>query len=967
MSSAQVGIVLGYIRKLATARKDLELPDHQLLERFAAHRDEAAFAALLKRHGPMVLGVCHSVLHNLHDAEDVFQAAFLVLARKAGSIHRREAVSSWLHRVAYHLAVKAQANAARRRVLEKRAVTMPSADPVLDMSLRELRGVLNEELQKLPEEYRAPLVLCCLEEKSLEEAARLLGWTRSTVKGRLQRGRERLRARLRRRGLELSAGLFATALSTSSASAQVSATLATSTLKAALWLAAGKEPVAGVISAQVAALIQGASKTMFYSKLKVATAVLLAVVLSTAGLGVLGHQAIAAKQENTGQKEVTKQAATRGEKQALPTEKDAKDSVTVRGRVLDPDGKPVAGAKLYVNSSSPKQKVFPVRATSGDDGRFEFTLAKSELTNTDAAAPSVLDAQAPPAQMLAAAEGYGADWANVDNGDVTLRLPKRAGLNGRVLNQDVKPVAGAAVRVQRIIRRPPEMLTRYLDKTRRGEFETSEEGAAAKVWSGPFPGQATDLTTGQDGRFRLSGFGPDDEATLRIEGPGIQHADIFATTRPIDTVAFPTKQGPRFHIHGATFDYSPAPGRLIRGIVRDKATGKPVPGVQISSPWWVTTSKAQTDAKGRYELPGCRKSDQIRLEVRPAEGQPYFCADVHLADTLGLEPLAGDIELVSGIPCRGRLTDKETGKPIAGAEVHYNALYPSAFVIRLGDQGASPCSMTRTDADGHYTIMVLPGPGAVAFAARSKDSYVPAKVTRKDLADLFGDDEEHGGDDFLGTDIGGGKRSALRVAIYNAVVLIKPDEKEKSLTRDVALEQGATRSGKIVGPDGQPVTGVTVVGLREPEWQGRETLAGDSFTLRHLAPHGARTVLFYHKEKNLGASVDVRGDETGPVAVRLKRCGSATGRIVDADGQPIANESVTFKRVRVVKGGAAATLQGGEVVAKTDRDGRFRADGLVPGVSYTVQLRREFQIDFPLVVVETGQVKDLGEAKAKER
>src|SRR5207302_2719156 len=134
--------------------------DNRLLERFAAHRDEAAFAALLKRHGPMVLGVCQSVLHNLHDAEDAFQAAFLVLARKAGSIQRREAVSSWLHRVAYHLAVKAQADAARRRVLEKRAVTMPSTDPVLDMSLRELRSVLNEELRQLPDEYRAPLVLC---------------------------------------------------------------------------------------------------------------------------------------------------------------------------------------------------------------------------------------------------------------------------------------------------------------------------------------------------------------------------------------------------------------------------------------------------------------------------------------------------------------------------------------------------------------------------------------------------------------------------------------------------------------------------------------------------------------------------------------------------------------------------------------------------------------------------------------
>src|SRR5262245_53768010 len=212
MSSVQVGTVLRHLRKLATDRKDHELPDHQLLERFAGCRDEAAFAALLHRHGPMVLGVCRSVLREPHDAEDAFQAAFLLLAQKAGSIHRREAVGGWLYRVAYRTALRARARAARRRVLEKRAVTMPSADPVLDMSLREVRGVLFEELEGLPEQYRAPLVLCGLEEKSLEEAARLLGRTKCAVKWRLQRGRELLRGRLRRRGLELPAGLFATAL-----------------------------------------------------------------------------------------------------------------------------------------------------------------------------------------------------------------------------------------------------------------------------------------------------------------------------------------------------------------------------------------------------------------------------------------------------------------------------------------------------------------------------------------------------------------------------------------------------------------------------------------------------------------------------------------------------------------------------------------------------------------------------------
>jgi RNA polymerase sigma factor (sigma-70 family) len=188
MSTAQVGTVLRYIRKLATGRKDSELPDHELLERFAVHQDEAAFTALLRRHGPMVLNVCRSVLHGAHDAEDAFQAAFLLLAQKADSIHRREAVSGWLYRVAYHVALRARANADRRKSFERRAITMPSADPVFDMSLREVRAVLFEVLEGLPEQYRAPPVLCGLEEKTLAEAARLLGWPKHAVKWRCTTG-----------------------------------------------------------------------------------------------------------------------------------------------------------------------------------------------------------------------------------------------------------------------------------------------------------------------------------------------------------------------------------------------------------------------------------------------------------------------------------------------------------------------------------------------------------------------------------------------------------------------------------------------------------------------------------------------------------------------------------------------------------------------------------------------------------
>jgi RNA polymerase sigma factor (sigma-70 family) len=211
MATPPVHLVLRHVRKLTTTQPDDRVLDHQLLERFTGHREEAAFAALVRRHGPLVLGVCRSVLRHEQDAEDAFQATFLVFARQAASIQRREALGSWLYKVAYHVALKARAQAARRRSREREAFAGPPADPLLDMTLREVRAVLYEELRHLPERYRAPLILCYLEGKTQEEAARLLGWTKNRVRGRLERGRERLRGRLTRRGLAPSAAVVSTA------------------------------------------------------------------------------------------------------------------------------------------------------------------------------------------------------------------------------------------------------------------------------------------------------------------------------------------------------------------------------------------------------------------------------------------------------------------------------------------------------------------------------------------------------------------------------------------------------------------------------------------------------------------------------------------------------------------------------------------------------------------------------------
>jgi RNA polymerase sigma-70 factor (ECF subfamily) len=188
MASAQLG---EFLRKLHSAA-DSVVSDRELLERFLADRDEASFAALVRRHGPMVLQVCRRIQHNEHDAEDVFQATFLLLARKAGAIRKRGSVASWLHGVAHRLALEAKGSDSRRQARERRATDMKNASQNTDQAWQNLQSTLDRALQQLPERYRAVVLLCYLEGHTQEEAAGQLGCPIGTVRSRLARGRERL-------------------------------------------------------------------------------------------------------------------------------------------------------------------------------------------------------------------------------------------------------------------------------------------------------------------------------------------------------------------------------------------------------------------------------------------------------------------------------------------------------------------------------------------------------------------------------------------------------------------------------------------------------------------------------------------------------------------------------------------------------------------------------------------------------
>jgi RNA polymerase sigma factor (sigma-70 family) len=295
MPTSSMNTVIQHLRETISVQDEDGLTDAQLLERFIGHRDEAAFATLVRRHGSMVMGVCLRVIHNRQDAEDAFQATFLVLVRKAGSIASRGLLANWLYGVAYNTALKARASNARRQAKEKQVIQMP--DPAIAQSepwSEETQALFDQELSRLPEKYRIPFILCELEGKTRKEAAQQLGCPEGSLSTRLSRGRLILAKRLARRGLAVPGGSLAVVLLQNGASACVPTSVANSTIKAATFFAAGN---GAMISSNVIALTEGVLKGMLLSKLKIGTMWLLAGLIAF-GAGVLGHQKATAQKSN---------------------------------------------------------------------------------------------------------------------------------------------------------------------------------------------------------------------------------------------------------------------------------------------------------------------------------------------------------------------------------------------------------------------------------------------------------------------------------------------------------------------------------------------------------------------------------------------------------------------------------------------------------------------------------------------
>lgn len=287
MVKSRLDMFIHHVRLAVGGTAAAECTDRQMLERFLAAKEEAAFAELVRRHGPMVRGVCRRILGREHDTDDAFQATFLVLFRKAAAVVHYNSLASWLHQVACRVAMKARTTLARRRALERKRGAMATEesgdDAERDVAHRDLERVLDEELQDLPSDCRDPIVLCYLEGKTHAEAADELGWPRGSMAKRLTRAQELLRGRLTRRGLAMSTALVAASLSQAAAEASVPASpaLVAETVRSTLACATGE--TLGM-SLRAVALADSVCRGMFLTKWKLVCA-LLFVLAPVAGAG----------------------------------------------------------------------------------------------------------------------------------------------------------------------------------------------------------------------------------------------------------------------------------------------------------------------------------------------------------------------------------------------------------------------------------------------------------------------------------------------------------------------------------------------------------------------------------------------------------------------------------------------------------------------------------------------------------
>jgi protocatechuate 3,4-dioxygenase beta subunit len=523
---------------------------------------------------------------------------------------------------------------------------------------------------------------------------------------------------------------------------------------------------------------------------------------------------------------------------------------------------------------------------------------------------------------------------DIRKGELTLRLAEdNARVHGWIIDLQGRPVAGARVRVIRL--------------------ERGDDFIKDFLWQTSWTGLSATAATEKDGGFTLRGLGDGRKALVVLEGPTIAHQflriDTGGKAEYGDVVVKPTKP--------------------IEGTIRARDTGKPLAGVVVyggedwNSEGFRREVRAITDANGHYRLVGMPKAAQYPLTVYCPEGQSYLGALLKVADSEGLKPITADFDLRRGIPVAFRLIDKETRQPVRGT-VQYtplasNSHYREAewstglFPNREFDRIHMP------DPKGVFRLVVYPGPGIITAWAKYGRLYLPARPTPAETERYI-----------KGTFMIGGF-----LEISEGYRILDTDKTDKLLTFDIELDPGRTVKGSLLGPDSKPVLGTRADGLsynaveaRHEQTRGGQVLSAEDFTVLRLEPQTPRTISFLHKERKLIGHAVVSGDTRGPLTVRMEPWGTLTGRLVDEQGKPLVNVRVDLHALSLPAPGLGSLQE-----FRTDKKGRFRVEGLLPGLNHELTLtdgaRKKVSLtagdQLKELVVGSGEVKDLGDIPVK--
>jgi nitrogen fixation protein FixH len=692
----------------------------------------------------------------------------------------------------------------------------------------------------------------------------------------------------------------------------------------------------------------------------------------------------------------------------LPSKEEHGDVLTIRGRVLMVDGRPVAGAKvsvvMFVKPSvstggaaakpdnrhlsqfarMPRPKCVTLAVTqSGVTGTFELTYRKSQFPAGE---------RWEYAPVVAEKEGLGANepisWWRIDAAKpFVLTLVPDLPIHGRIVDLEGKPIARVRVEVVRV--NAPrgggslEPWMRLL-KAGRGAMSTGQAVGRDVAWYHSDPERP--ITTDADGRFTLTGIGIERKVDCRLQGETIAEAMLTAVTRRMEPLTYALglyssaeKRPRQGQIFGCDFTYTATPTQPIVGTVRDAATGKPLANVGIAGQWPPPgmpindVLRTETDADGHYRLVGLAKADRdsprdcIRLNIVPNLDQPYFLRQVEVPFTAGLSPVTVDVALHRGVWIEGRVSDKITGEPVP-SYVAYRPFLSNPLARKLPEFGSNGEGegnymqyLYSTGLDGTFRLPGVPGRGIVGAQAglpgqpiradrRAKRGSYRTGVGAAEIRDK--DREGH----FL--TYGNGFVSAKT---YNAMKAIDVPAGATSYRCDLLFERGDTINVSLVDPEGQPVEPRTCeINFRKPIGPG------PSFAVEALSANESRSVVIHNQARKIGKIWIFKYDPKMPrsVTLTLERCATIKGRLLDEQGNPVKHAEVDASpRPRV--GGPWRRP------AACRPDGRFECTDLLAGCDFY-----EIEAEGPeigrvtvarRVVIAPGKTIDLGEIKLNRR